>query len=414
MIVRTVLLFMSAVPIGPTEFASAQDSSGVREAQGSSGPALISEGEGKMVREPAVTFRILREGPTDGREVSVTSDESGQRACLTIKDVEGTYTIPYIQSGRTLRVSVGFTEARVTSVRLALLRDGEEADVRRANGPAFEAAFEGLPPGEYILEARGLDANGREVGRSKCGGIGVGAVLVAMGDSITEGYYWRGFLQQDLDLTAGVFPAVSVSRDGRNFPQFAPTTHNHLPEVNCFESWMTRLNDLLAAGWEQPVFIANEGWGGISSGAYLALIRGNRLWRERMRALKPNLWLIHLGVNDERSQVAPDTLAANLEAIVNTLIADYGASPDRIFVAKPSYDYFEGAKPILESYCTAIDELIAKRGLRPGPDLFAAYAADRERWYGADPVHPNKEGMDYMARLWHGALIRALPKGPAP
>ena len=93
-----------------------------------------------------------------------------------------------------------------------------------------------------------------------------------------EVHVWRA----SLDLTASDFPDEAVSADGRNFPRFAPTTAVHKPEVNCFQSWMTRLNDRLAKAWEQPVFIANEGWGGHDSAQYLAVMRGNRGgWRDR-------------------------------------------------------------------------------------------------------------------------------------
>ena len=49
-----------------------------------------------------------------------------------------------------------------------------------------------------------------------------------------------------------------------------------------------------------------------------------------------------------------------------------------------------------------------------GADFFAAYSKDKARWYGDDPVHPNLAGMDYMAQLWHDALVKSLPEGGTP
>jgi lysophospholipase L1-like esterase len=51
-----------------------------------------------------------------------------------------------------------------------------------------------------------------------------------------------------------------------------------------------------------------------------------------------------------------------------------------------------------------MEGIIADRGLRRGPDFFTAYAVEKERYYGSDPVHPNIEGMRRMADLWAAAL----------
>ena len=237
--------------------------------------------------------------------------------------------------------------------------------------------------------------------------IGVGTVVAALGDSITEGYFGNGFYRGE-HLTGADFPPEFVSRDGRNFPQYGPTTHEHLPEVNCLESWMTHLNDLLSDSFAHPVFIANEGWGGCSSAAYLELMRTDTNWQDRMLSLDPQLWLIHLGVNDGRAQVGAEEFGQNMEEVVRTLRYEYGAVRSNILVARPSYDYAEGAAEHLRAYCDQVDGLVERLGLSPGADLFTAYARDRECWYGEDPVHPNAAGMRRMAELWHEAIVDAL------
>jgi len=143
-------------------------------------------------------------------------------------------------------------------------------------------------------------------------------------------------------------------------------------------------------------------------------MRSDANWRTRMQALKPSLWLIHLGVNDERALVSAEGFAANMNAVVELLVGQYGAKPGNIFIAKPCFDYSDGAKPILEGYCRQIDQLVAARGLRRGADFFSAYAVDREKWYGDDPVHPTEAGIRRMADLWREVLTKALPKGPEP
>ncbi|MEI6500364.1 MAG: GDSL-type esterase/lipase family protein [Armatimonadota bacterium] len=315
---------------------------------------------------------------------------------LTIKvpDIKGSYTIPYLQSSRDVRLRVPFAEGAPAQAQVKLLLGQETIGERTVTAADPVAVFTGLKPGEYAVE----------VGAQRYERLGVGTVIGAIGDSITEGYHSHFFWRDDLDLTAASFPPEAVSKDGRNFPQYTPTTAWHRPEVNCFQSWLTGLNDLLAAQWRRPVFIANEGVGGISTTAYLSTMKTDTGWQARMKLLAPTVWLIHLGVNDERAKAPAATVGANLEAIVDLLISEYGAKPERICLARPCYDYAEGAAPILESYIAEMDKLIERRGLRHGPDFFKAYSVDKDKWYGTDPVHPNIEGMDYMARLWAGAL----------
>ena len=348
-----------------------------------------------------------------------------QTAWLTVEDVKGDYTIPYIQTNRTLHLMFTFDVAGVVSVRVrchaeadprktpsVLSRNDAALPDRLATPPDFSVSFAGLQPAEYTVRIRAFDTDDTLLREASCERIGVGTIAAALGDSITEGYFGRGFLQSGLYLRAEQFPENAVSRDGRNFPQYAPTTHDHLPSVNCFESWMTQLNDGLSKSWHEPVFIANEGWGGITSGGYLEMIRNDGNWRCRMEQLRPQLWLIHLGVNDERAHVSTQGFAANIAAIVDLIVKDFGATPRGIFIANPCYDYFEGASAILAQYCDEIDRLVLARGLQHGPDFFKVYATDQERWYGEDPVHPNVDGMNRMAEAWREALVTALPNGP--
>ena len=340
------------------------------------------------------------------------SNRDAQTAWLTIVDIEGSYTVPYVQTSRNLNVTLSFHVPSVASSTVAIVRDGAVLGEQIAAHPGFQTSFPDLLPGEYTLRVRGMDNKGGVLCQAVYERVGVGVVIAAVGDSITEGYFGRGFFKDDLHLRADDFPADAVSCDGRNFPQFAPTTHTHLPSVNCFESWMTQLNDLLSESWKQPILIVNEGWGGITSAGYLAMMCNDEAWRERVACLKPQLWLIHLGANDERAHVPARDYACNMAAIVDLLVKEFGATPGRIFVAKPSYDYFEGAPEILAEYCGQIDRLVAERGLPLGPDFFTLFAGNRQRWYGEDPIHPNVEGMDRMAKAWHDALVAAQPNGP--
>lgn len=335
--------------------------------------------------------------------------ESGHRLApvpleLTVPDLKGSYTLPYIQSDDTLRVLVHFPANGPTRARLILIMGDQPIAERDATVADPNITIEGLHPAEYTLRLGGLGEGDQIVCSAVWRRCAVGTIIGTIGDSITEGYHGHGFWRDDLHLRAGMFPPEAVSKDGRNFPQYSPTTAWHRPDINCFQSWMTDLNNLLADKWRQPMFIANEGVGGLTSGAYLNTMRTDKGWQERMKLLRPTVWTIHLGVNDERAKLPAAEVGANLDAIVSLLIADYGAKPDHIVVARPCYDYAEGAPEILQSYIAQIDALVARRGLRAGPDFFAAYAVDKAKWYGDDPVHPNIPGMAYMAQLWAEAI----------
>lgn len=323
---------------------------------------------------------------------------------LVVDDVKGRYALPYIQADLALRVQ---RPACAPECAVSLCRGGQPLATAQLAGPTQETVLACPGPGTYAVRVEAPGAAPPAVA------VGVGTVVAALGDSITEGYFGAGFRRPLSLLTAAEFPPEAVSRDRRNFPQYAPTSQTHLPEINCFASWLGGLNDQLAAAWGHPVFIANEGWGGITATGYLEMARTDRGWQQRLRRLAPTLWLIHLGVNDGRQGRAAAAVREDLEALVTLLCSDYGAAPERILLARPSYDYHEGAAARLARTAAAIDALCAQRGVTPGPDFFTAYAVDRERWYGADPVHPNPQGMARMADLWAEAIRHAYPtEGP--
>ena len=228
-----------------------------------------------------------------------------------------------------------------------------------------------------------------------------GIVIAALGDSITEGYHGRGFLLDHTDLRQEDFPPDVVSRNGFNFPQFASTARIHNPAVNCFAGFLLELNDLLNF---PRLLIANEGIGGITSGGYLDKVRHDTGWQRRMDLLRPGWWLVHLGVNDGRAAVTPERFAGNMRALLELLVTRWGARPERIFVAKPCYDYEAGYAALLERYCDEVDAMVNDRLGLAGPDFFAAYRTGKARYYGDDPVHPNAAGMTRMAHLWHQIL----------
>ncbi|MBN1436422.1 MAG: SGNH/GDSL hydrolase family protein [Sedimentisphaerales bacterium] len=320
---------------------------------------------------------------------------------LTVPDVQGTYTIPYIQSSRSLNVRLAPQHSDATA-DLRLKLSGALIDQAQLNSRNPAITFTDLTPGEYELQVQ-LGPKTYNVKN-----IGIGSVIAALGDSLTEGYYGQAFRRDNLELTAADFPPEAVSKDRRNFPQFAPTACEHWPEYNCFTSWMTRLNDLLSQQCSHPVFITNEGWGGINTTQYLDKVRNDTNWQQRIKLLQPSLWLIHLGVNDDRCQFPAALVRDNLAEIIRILQQDYNAQSQNIYIAKPSYDYHPGAAQILQSYISQYEKLITQLNLKWGADFYTAFSTDRQKWYGDDTVHPNEPGINHMAEIWSRTLAPHL------
>src|SRR4029079_6711559 len=84
--------------------------------------------------------------------------------------------------------------------------------------------------------------------------------------------------------------------DFRNYPQCGLSTgfyQDHWQEVSHHIS----LNNRLEAFNRYPVFILNDGVSAMTTSYYLIRMH-NGQWQDRIAALQPNKWLIHLGTND--------------------------------------------------------------------------------------------------------------------
>lgn len=241
-------------------------------------------------------------------------------------------------------------------------------------------------------------------------------VFTAIGDSLTEGYWGRMYDEPVLGPEDA--PPDSISKDRRNFPTPGPTTTIHAEGQKFMKSWMPELNDLLAPRLG-PVFIDNEGVGGICSAEYIELMISDkewhiedklspRAWRARQELLRPDSWLIHLGVNDacREEDITPDAYDSNLRRILDILGERYEAKPQRIWIALPSYGYYDDSVvATLTEFAERVRRIHAEGLAMPGPDFFDFFSRDKEKHYGDDPVHPNPLGVSEMARLWAEAIL---------
>src|SRR6202171_6055321 len=133
--------------------------------------------------------------------------------------------------------------------------------------------------------------------------IGRGDVILAMGDSITEGLsdgpfspgvaerlgYFRDWLAARDALRP--YDASLVSADGRDFPQAGAATH---PASR--PGFEVPLSRLLESSRGRPVLVVNEGWSAISSAGFVHVTESLHS-HDLVPTPRPNGWLISLGAN---------------------------------------------------------------------------------------------------------------------
>ena len=307
--------------------------------------------------------------------------------------------MPYIQTGSSLGVAASVVGSALPGgggVEFVLdLGRPSERTAFSFQAP-FRATFSGLGKGVHTLDASIVDSDrhvqDRPGDHDRAIQIGVGDIIVAIGDSVTEGYDGTAYDAPPYRSWLGV--PVS-SPDGRNYPQCGIGTggsRDHWQEA----SHLVALGSELERFAGYPVFILNEGVAGFTSGGYLARL-SDPAWVARIQALHPNRWMIDLGINDDQQGVSRTSFQANMQSIVDTLRTTYAADPAQITLAVPSRG---------SNWQPYIDNLVTPNGLSRGPDLatfYADHASDRPPLTAG--VHPTVAGHVQMARLWGLSLI---------
>ena len=339
-------------------------------------------------------------------------------ATLDVPGPGGAFAVPYIQASSDLDYSLelnGPAGRTIVDVVLDQGRPGQQT--QRLTGPSWTGTFHGLAYGEHTLDARlyapeaaflaPLALAQPPVATSHLGHIARGDVIVAIGDSITEGISGGPFPPGTVDRL-GYFPdwvaarnALGssdpglVSGDGRQYPQAGASLH---PASR--PGFVVPLAGLLERGQGHPVLVINEGWSGITADGFVKVAQSQH-FHDLVAATHPNGWLINLGVNDALVQRPAAEYQARLATLVG-ILNRMGARSADIHLACPSYRNDPAHKDLEASYLPVVDGLRSQLGLGAGPDFFAHYrdhASDLADW-----VHPNAAGYAAMAQLWSDAL----------
>ena len=315
-------------------------------------------------------------------------------------NVEGVCQTPYVKLVRPLTMHVQSSSDLRIIAAVCLNRDfypgwGIKYVLGGSNGiieevqvtePPYEYTFQGLSQVEHTVEAFIVDDNGGAVIGADSDDwsvqVGIGDYYVAIGDSITVG--------EGDDISED-----NQSQDGRNIKTgFTPI-----------------LNDHLTTSRGYPHTVSSEGVGGIQSAGGLL-----RLSDAIKRHPDAAYYLIQYGTNDSLGPLPvpsgqglnpgdasyPGSFKDNMQRIIDTVLSA-GKAP---YVAKVPFTLSGTTRNnLIRQYNVVIDELVLKNGIEVvPPDFFSYFEANPSEL--TDTVHPNGQGYQAMANLWHNALTQ--------
>ena len=273
----------------------------------------------------------------------------------------------------------------------------------RVYSSPYEYIFTAVPLGEHTLHAYVINSAGNRISppdfRER---IGVGDIIVCMGDSITAGEY------DDIDYD-------NWSADGRNGPYWDPQ------DKKWYGGYEPILNDLLTASRGYPHSVVNEGLPSESTDRNPDGTPGGakvRVSQVICRNPTAKTWLIAYGTNDANEHMPASTFKANLQSIITQI---HTAIPDaRIYLPKVFYfreDDPQGDHLLIPGYHNAIGELTrTMSGVYWGADLETLFKGNHSlynhttgqpgTWFSPHGTHhPNGVGVQKMATLWKMALL---------
>lgn len=321
-------------------------------------------------------------------EPNVATLEIDRTECSSV------FNIPYIQTSDSLTVTASVEPAALPAgggVKFVLTDQLANETTIYDLTSSFSATFTNLEKGEYTLDVYIVNSSqvvqSGALNHDTATNIGIGDIFVAIGDSVTEGYDGTAY---DVSPYTDWTDAPVTSNDNRNYPQCGISSgyyQDHWQELSHHIS----LNNVLSDAYEYPVFILNEGVAGITSSGYLARTAVTS-WQNRMNALQPNKWILHLGINDNGGSAG---FQSNMQSIIDALVDDYGATGSNIYLAVPSYR---------TNWQPYINNLISINSLSAGPDFNTFYTNNTSPTLYVG-VHPNVAGHVEMGRLWGISII---------
>jgi len=249
--------------------------------------------------------------------------------------------------------------------------------------------FRNVKLGEHTLDAYMIDSKGNLVGPSDTRHrIGVGDIIVCVGDSITAG--------ENDNITSDDWSA-----DGRNGPYVDPI------DGLAWGGFEPILNNLLTEQRGYPHSVINQGMGTETTAGGI-----NRLPGILANYGNANTWLIAYGTNDIHVGISPSTYVNNLRTMVDMITSKNPKAS--VYIPKILY----GGQANIGKYLDYMGNMIyyTDYNLHWGADLYTMFQSNFNKynyrlglpgsWYSTDPVpHPNGLGYQQIAECWELALV---------
>jgi lysophospholipase L1-like esterase len=255
----------------------------------------------------------------------------------------------------------------------------------------YNYTFSAVPVAEHTLDVFAINASSAQVSSTVHEDrIGVGDLLVAVGDSITAGE--DNFIAPG-DTTSG------WSLDGRN----GPFTDSF---GTVYGPWESKLNDYLTADQGYPHSVINGGWPGDKSANGVSKI-GNLL-NEYPTA---SIWMIAYGTNDANGGVSSTAFQSNMQSITNKI---HAVNPNAaVYLSRVFYQL----NTIMPQYEIGMGNIVrSTANTYWGADLNTLFQSNYDQYdmmtqqpgtwfYNETPFHPNALGSVEIAKLWEMAIM---------
>lgn len=252
----------------------------------------------------------------------------------------------------------------------------------------YECVFAGVLVGEHTLDAHLVTSSGSRLASDREAPVGVGDVIIAMGDSITAGLY------DDI-------PADNWSADGRIGPWVDPVGG---AEYGGFEPV---LSDMLTYERGYPVAVYNKAWPGDTT--FDAVDDSYSLVRRHPTAAT---WILAYGTNDSNQGISAATYKSNLQTAIQRIRAVNPTAA--VYIPKVFY----WTQPVIQDYHDKVGDITRNTwGVYWGADLETLFRANHQL-YAHNPTmqpgtwfwwknthHPDGVGVRKMAMLWQMALL---------
>jgi GDSL-like Lipase/Acylhydrolase family len=309
-------------------------------------------------------------------------------------------TIPYIQSDSTLALDIQIPNSEsYQQVRMTLRDHNGAAIVRLSSGQSrLTPQFVQLPKGLYSLHVEGLTKSDAWKSLDFVSGIGIGDIVFALGDSITEGFW--GDMTSDKVQNWAQAPASLRSKDRRNLPQFGPRTD--VSPLTYKASYFKAISDAVNQRADYPVFFYNFGVGG-NTASNLTTLANTAFFASRVAELKPSKYFVAIGINDANAAFTPSQYETHLLYLRDLIAQRSPNAPTYLARFSPASSAWnsccEPMNRLSPSLLAVIDDLVRRGRYQSGPDLWTYFSSKLDA-LTSDGLHPNSTGMAELGRLW--------------